>query len=80
MKLTFDAFDFQRYGIVTGHVDFIAPDSSAGFENEDVHWLQVHLSSNAMRRKNLQGDIKLGITDTAEIVNRSESILTFMAP
>ena len=79
VKLKFDAFDFQRYGIATGCVAFIAPDSRIGGENEDVYRVRVQLDSNMIGRGNLKGDIKLGLTGTAEIVTRNESLLTVLA-
>ena len=82
-KIKFDAFDFQRYGTLDGTLNFIAPDSrviSGGNRTSSPvrYMVRIKLHSDRLNRGELQGDIKLGLGGTAEIVTERQSLLTIL--
>jgi HlyD family secretion protein len=88
VQIKFDAYDYQKYGVMPGKVVYISPDSklpeardraqvsessAAGFPAGYI--VRIELDANEVRRGDLRGPVKLGLGGTAEIVTGSESIL-----
>ncbi|QDU40114.1 Type I secretion system membrane fusion protein PrsE [Maioricimonas rarisocia] len=79
VRIKFDAFDFQTYGVVEGRISFIAPDASpdaattgSGYE------VRIDLDSESIGRGDENGQIKLGMGGTAEIVVDRETLAEIM--
>jgi HlyD family secretion protein len=84
VKVKFFAYDYQRYGVATGKVSFVSPDSqvvpsTAGQASADVAFsVYTELDQRQLRRNELVGDIKLGMSGVAEIVTRRDSLLSIL--
>jgi HlyD family secretion protein len=83
VRIKFDAYDFQSYGVLSGKVSFIAPDSQVAGESQQsqraVYKVKVELDSLELGRGEFQGRIKLGMTAQAEIVTERRSLLAILA-
>ena len=90
VRIKFDAYDYQRYGVMTGTVTYLSPDSQvpredmgdggagavAGKQNSPAQFLvRIHMDAEAVGRDEMHGAIKLGLGGTAEIVTDRESLL-----
>jgi len=76
VRIKLDAYDFQRYGVLTGTVSFIAPDSRAGEGAKPVQYLVAHRPGRrrgGARRVARPGEARMG--GQAEIVNRPRESL-----
>ena len=81
VKVKFDAYPFQDYGVVPGRLSWISPDSRAAQNNtptptppQDFYEIEVELERNYV--ENYEGTITLtpGQTATAEIVIRQRRL------
>jgi HlyD family secretion protein len=79
VRIKLDAFDHQRYGVVTGTVSFIAPDSGTGNGQGARYWVRIDLDGDAVGQGELLGQIKLGMAGQAEIVTERERLLVLLA-
>jgi len=78
-RVKLDAFDYQKYGTVAGKVVFISPDSvSHGESAQPSYTAKIELDSDRVVRGTETGQLKLGMTGTAEIVTGSERILALL--
>jgi HlyD family secretion protein len=91
VRIKFDAYDYQRYGVMTGTVAYLSPDSRVARDNEGNataprslngggnsparFLVRIHMDSDTVGRNELCGAIKLGLGGTAEIVTDTESLL-----
>ncbi len=86
VRIRFDAYDYQKYGVLQGHVSYIAPDSqatppAAGGQGEGrpvprlAFLVRVELHAGQVGRGEVEGPVKLGLGGTAEIITDSESLL-----
>ncbi len=93
VQIKFDAFDYQKYGVLEGTVAFISPDSKipeAGDERPDSEHrnakrspsadflVRIELHGDEVGRGALRGRVKLGLGGTAEIVTGRESLLAIL--
>ncbi|MFG0332720.1 MAG: HlyD family secretion protein [Maioricimonas sp. JB049] len=75
VRVKFDAFDFQTYGVVEGRVAFIAPDASPDSDTIGSGYeVRIGLDSETIGRGAELGQIKLGMGGTAEIVVDRETL------
>jgi multidrug efflux pump subunit AcrA (membrane-fusion protein) len=81
-RIKLDAYDYQKYGTVPGTVLFVSPDSetSAGsaIKHGAFYTARLRLDQKEIRRGQLHGQIKLGMTGQAEIITDRESILSIL--
>ena len=78
-RVKLDAYDYQRYGTVTGTVVFIAPDSGlSGGQPTAVYLVKIQLTDEELGRGHYRGRIKLGMTGQAEIVTGQERLLALL--
>jgi multidrug efflux pump subunit AcrA (membrane-fusion protein) len=78
-RIKLDAYDYQRYGTVTGTVHFLSPDSAvAGGQGKATHIVRIALQSDQVGRGDFQGQIKLGMAGQADIVTGEESLLALL--
>jgi HlyD family secretion protein len=76
VRIKLDAFDYQQYGVVTGTVCFIAPDSRSTDEPTSARYLvRIDLDGDEVGRGAWRGRVKLGMAGQAEIVTARESLL-----
>jgi hemolysin D len=89
VRIKFDAYDYQRYGVMCGTVIYISPDSHVPRSNEGgtaakspaqrnsqpVFVVRIEMQADAVGSGELQGAVKLGLGGTAEIVTDRESLL-----
>jgi HlyD family secretion protein len=74
VKVKFDAYPYQDYGIVTGEVTYISPDSKANEQFGVVYQVEVELDRNHITEKGRPIQFKAGQTATAEIIIRRRRI------
>jgi HlyD family secretion protein len=76
VRIKLDAFDYQQYGVVTGTVCFIAPDSGSTDKPTSARYLvRIELDGDELGRGARRGRVKLGMAGQAEIVTARESLL-----
>ena len=81
-RLKLDAFDFQKFGTVSGTVSYISPDSEISRPTTDgdaFYEVKIDLDDNQLRSGDLVGNVKLGMAGVAEIVTERENLLTIFA-
>jgi multidrug resistance efflux pump len=81
-RIKLDAYDYQKYGSVTGRVLFVAPDSAFHSDVEaqrpPTYTVKIAIDGLQVGRRGHWGHIKLGMTGVAEIVTDRESILSLL--
>jgi multidrug efflux pump subunit AcrA (membrane-fusion protein) len=81
-RIKLDAYDYQKYGTVTGRVVFVSPDSQIPDAPANLqcptYRVKIALDAQEVGRDQLRGRIKLGMTGVAEIVTDQESILSLL--
>ena len=71
-----DAYDYQRYGVLTGTVESISPDAVVPEgQNAPVYIVRVKIESNELRRGEWVGALKLGMVGQVEIVTSEDPLL-----
>lgn len=80
-KVKFDAYPFQDYGIVTGHVSWISPDSKKIQVNQgeiEVFDVNITLDQPYIQTANKRILLTPGQTATAEVIVRQRRIIDFV--
>jgi hemolysin D len=81
VKLKFDSYPFQDYGIVPGNLRWISPDSKTVDTNEgkvDAFEIDVALSQNYIQGQDKKIELVAGLPATAEVVIRQRRIIDFL--
>lgn len=82
VRIKLDAYDYQKYGSVTGRVVFVSPDSEfqtgAATQRPPTYTVKIALDSDNVGRGTHLGRLKLGMTGVAEIVTDSETIFSLL--
>ena len=82
VRIKFDAYDYQRYGVLKGKVTYISPDShieeANGSPTSVAYIVRVELPDGKVGRGDLRGDVKLGLGGTAEIVTQRKCVLMIL--
>jgi HlyD family type I secretion membrane fusion protein len=79
VRLKLDAFDYQRYGTVTGTIASISADSRVSQNGSGVLYaVQIVLDSDEVGKGEFQGRVKLGMAGQAEIVTGQETLLSLL--
>jgi HlyD family secretion protein len=74
VQIKFDAFPYQDYGIVSGTVTSISPDTKVDEKLGAVYTVEIALeSSSAIAAQRMQ--LKAGQTASAEIITRQRRII-----
>jgi adhesin transport system membrane fusion protein len=78
-RIKLDAYDYQKYGTVSGKVCFISPDAKV-VEGQRLatYLVKIELATDTVGRGELQGRIKLGMAGQTEIVTQRESLLVLL--
>jgi multidrug efflux pump subunit AcrA (membrane-fusion protein) len=76
-RIKLDAYDYQRYGTVTGTVVFLSPDSGTGDGHQPATYLvKIALAATELGRGELRRQVKLGMAGQVDIVTGQERLLT----
>jgi multidrug resistance efflux pump len=79
VRIKLDAYDYQRYGTVSGTVSHISPDSQK-LEHQQavIYVVKAALDGDEVGQGVYRGQVKLGMTGRAEIVTGRESLLALL--
>ncbi|HJV88620.1 MAG TPA: HlyD family efflux transporter periplasmic adaptor subunit [Noviherbaspirillum sp.] len=76
VKLKFNAFPYQRYGIINGRLDFISPATKpSGQDKQPVYEGRVRLDQDYYQVGDTKYPLRYGMTATAEIVVRERRLI-----
>lgn len=81
VKLKFDAYPFQDYGVVAGHLTSISPDSKMLETPQgkiEVFELEITLDQNYIQDRNKRIVLTAGQTATAEVIVRQRRVIDFV--
>ncbi|ARV62953.1 HlyD family secretion protein [Nostocales cyanobacterium HT-58-2] len=81
VKIKFDAYPFQDYGVVQGHVTWISPDSKIQESNSgriETYELKIALQQPYIQAGNKRIPLIPGQTATAEIIIRERRVVDFI--
>ncbi|MBF2065796.1 MAG: HlyD family efflux transporter periplasmic adaptor subunit [Calothrix sp. C42_A2020_038] len=81
VKIKFDAYPFQDYGVVPGEIKWIAPDSKVNQMpqgNMETFELEIALKQPYIQSGNKRIAITPGQTATAEVIIRQRRLIDFM--
>ncbi|MBD2773637.1 HlyD family efflux transporter periplasmic adaptor subunit [Iningainema tapete] len=81
VKIKFDAYPFQDYGVISGNVNWISPDSkisttTAG--NLETFELDITLKQPYIKTENKQTPLTPGQTATADVIIRQRRVIDFL--
>jgi hemolysin D len=80
VKVKFDAYPFQDYGVIAGRLSWISPDSKlvqVGQRQQEMFELEVELAQSYVQAGNKQIVLTPGLTATAEVVVRQRRVIDF---
>jgi multidrug efflux pump subunit AcrA (membrane-fusion protein) len=78
-RIKLDAYDYQKYGTLSGTVCFVAPDSEVPQGQQTAHYVvRIEVDGDQVGRGDLRGPVKLGMAGQAEIVSDQESLLLLL--
>ena len=81
VKLKFDAYPFQDYGVIEGRLNWISPDSKVKETNQgpiEIFELEVGLDQPYIQTPTRQIALTPGQTASAEVIVRQRRIIDFM--
>jgi HlyD family secretion protein len=93
VRIKFDAYDYQNYGLLDGKVTYLSPDSklpvadlqegesgeqTTALPSSAAFVVRIDLLADEVRRGSHCGRVKLGLGGTAEIVTGRESVLAIL--
>jgi HlyD family secretion protein len=81
VKLKFDAYPFQDYGVVPGRVRWVSPDSEKTQTSQgeiETFELQITLDQTYILAENRRVSLTPGQTATAEVIVRQRRIIDFL--
>jgi len=78
-RIRIDAFDWQRYGTITGTIRQISPDAEAISNGGGlVYTVRIELDREDIGRGDLRGQLKLGMTGMVEVITGHEHLLALL--
>lgn len=78
VQIKLDAFPYQTYGILTGEVLSVSPDTTITANNEVVYEMDIALDRNYILHEGKTIPLKVGQTGKAEIVTRQKRIIDIL--
>jgi HlyD family secretion protein len=81
VKLKFDAYPFQDYGVVQGHLRWISPDSKVEETPQgklETFELEIVLEQTYIQTQNKRVALTPGQTATAEVIVRQRHLIDFI--
>jgi hemolysin D len=80
-KVKFDAYPFQDYGVVAGHLNWIAPDSKTRRNSQgevETYDIEIALHQLDIQTENKRIQLTPGQTATAEVITRQRRVIDFI--
>jgi multidrug efflux pump subunit AcrA (membrane-fusion protein) len=78
-RIKVDAFDYQKYGTLSGTVRYVAPDAAVpDGQRAATYLVRIELSGDEVGCGDLRGRVKLGMSGQAEIITDRESLLSLL--
>lgn len=78
-RIKIDAYDYQRYGTLTGKIVFVSADSGLPEGQRTPHYLvRIELDSDTLGRDGVWGQVKLGMAGQVEVVTEQQSLLRIL--
>ncbi len=81
VKIKFDAYPFQDYGVVKGRVSWISPNSKVQTTNQgniETYELEIFLDQPYIQNANRRIPLTPGQTATAEVIIRQRRVMDFI--
>ncbi|MGJ5632420.1 HlyD family efflux transporter periplasmic adaptor subunit [Nostoc sp. CALU 1950] len=81
VKIKFDAYPFQDYGVVQGRVSWISPNSKVQTTNQgniETYELEISLDQPYIQNANRRIPLTAGQTATAEVIIRQRRVMDFI--
>jgi hemolysin D len=81
VKIKFDAYPFQDYGVVSGHINWISPDSKIPENNQsniETYDLEISLDQDHIQAGSKRIAFTPGQTATAEVIIRQRRVIDFI--
>ncbi len=81
VKIKFDAYPFQDYGVVQGRVSWISPNSKVQTTNQgniETYELEISLDQPYIQNANRRIPLTPGQTATAEVIIRQRRVMDFI--
>ncbi|MDJ0734923.1 MAG: HlyD family efflux transporter periplasmic adaptor subunit [Nostocaceae cyanobacterium] len=81
VKIKFDAYPFQEYGVMTGRVSWISPDSKIQQTNQgklETFDLEISLPQSYIQAGNKHINLTPGQTATAEVIIHQRRVIDFI--
>lgn len=81
VKIKFDAYPFQDYGVVEGHLSWVSPDSQISETEQgqiENFELEIELDRVDLEAANQEISLSTGQTATAEIIVRQRRVIDFI--
>lgn len=81
VKVKFDAYPFQDYGVVSGRLSWVAPDSKivdTGKGSQETFGLEITLDQPYIQTSNRRITLTPGQTATAEVIVRQRRVIDFI--
>jgi hemolysin D len=75
VKLKFNAFPYQRYGIINGTLQYISPTTKPGHDKQPVYEGRVTLEKDYYEVGELKYPLRYGMNATAEVVVRERRLI-----
>jgi HlyD family secretion protein len=75
VQLKFDAFPYQDYGLLAGHVTSISPDAKIDERQGSVYQVEIALDKTYVMHDQQKVPLKAGQTASAEIVTSRRRII-----
>ena len=79
VRIKLDAYDYEKYGALEGHVEFVSPDSEV-LEGQGIafYLVKIAVANNEVGRGEFRGRVRIGMTGQAEIVTGRDSLLALL--
>jgi len=78
-RIKLDAYDYQRYGTLSGTICFLSPDSGvAEGQQKALYVVRIAVTDDEVGRGEFHGKVKLGMAGQADIVTGQESCLSLL--
>ncbi|MCU0552390.1 MAG: HlyD family efflux transporter periplasmic adaptor subunit [Leptolyngbya sp. Prado105] len=78
VKVKFDAYPFQDYGVIHGYVRWVSPDSKPGANQTQLFDVEIELSQSYIQSGTKKIQLTPGQTATAEVIIRRRHISDFL--
>jgi hemolysin D len=75
VKMKFSAFPYQRYGFITGTLDYISPSTQRSQSDAPVYKGHVSLNKDVYRVNDIDYPLRYGMTAVAEVVVRKRRLI-----